>query len=164
MPAYEVTLKPVEELTIAAIREVVPAIEQMPQRCSQMFDTIERWLRDNNLPIGPALTIYYNEGFTREKIDTECAFIISGADSIPLGKQNGTVTIRQMEEIPLMASTIVTDDFYKKAGALLPAYDALAQWIEKNGYQISGPPRELFYGSPHTGDLTADVQFPVAKA
>ena len=164
MPAYEVTLKPVEELTIAAIREVVPAIEQMPQRCSQMFDTIERWLRDNSLPIGPALTIYYNEGFTRENIDTECAFIISGADSIPLGKQNGTVTIRQMEEIPLMASTIVTDDFYKKAGALLPAYDALAQWIEKNGYQISGPPRELFYGSPHTGDLTAEVQFPVAKA
>ena len=164
MPAYEVTLKPVEELTIAAIREVVPAIEQMPQRCSQMFDTIERWLRDNNLPIGPALTIYYNEGFTRENIDTECAFIISGADSIPLGKQNGTVTIRQTEEIPLMASTIVTVDFYKKAGALLPAYDALAQWIEKNGYQIAGPPRELFYGSPHTGDLTAEVQFPVAKA
>lgn len=62
MPAYEVTLKPVEELTIAAIREVVPSIEQMPQRCSEMFDTIEQWLRTKNLPIGPAMTIYYNDG------------------------------------------------------------------------------------------------------
>jgi DNA-binding transcriptional MerR regulator len=163
MPAYEVTLKPVEPLTIAAVREVVPTIEQMPQRCSQMFDTIEQWLRNNNLPIGPALTIYYNEGFTRENIDTECAFIIPGIEILP-SKQYGKVIMRQMEEVPLTASTIVTDDFYKKAGALLPAYDALANWIEVNGYRIAGPPRELFYGSPHTGDLTAEVQYPVVKA
>jgi len=69
MPAYEVTLKPVERHTIAAIREVVPVIRQMPERCSQMFDTIEKWLRDHRLPIGPSLTIYYNEGFTDENID-----------------------------------------------------------------------------------------------
>src|SRR6185503_18508308 len=30
MPAYEVVLKPVETLTVAAIRETVPVIEQMP--------------------------------------------------------------------------------------------------------------------------------------
>jgi DNA-binding transcriptional MerR regulator len=30
MPKYEVILKPVEKLTVAAIREVVPTIEQMP--------------------------------------------------------------------------------------------------------------------------------------
>jgi len=70
MPAYEVTLKPVEKLTVAAIREIVPHIEQMPQRCSKMFDVIERWIRANHLPLGPSMSIYYNEGFTRENIDT----------------------------------------------------------------------------------------------
>jgi DNA-binding transcriptional MerR regulator len=164
MPAYEVTLKPVEELTVAAIREVVPTIEQMPQRCSVMFDTIEGWLRTNNLPIGAAMTIYYNEGFVRENIDTECAFIIPDASPLKFAKPTGLISIRQMEAVSQVASTIVTDDFYKKAGALLPAYNSLAQWIENNGYRIVGPPRELFYGSVQNGDLTAEVQFPLEKA
>ena len=162
MPEYEVTLKPVEQQTIASIREVVPTIEQMPERCSWMFDTIERWIRSKGMPVGPALTMYYNEGFTRENIDTECAFLLPGGD-INMAAPVEPVTLRQMDAVPLMASTIVTDNFYKKAGALLPAYNALAQWIEENGYQIAGPPRELFYGSVQQGDLTAEVQFPVEK-
>lgn len=163
MPAYEVTLKPVDKLTIAAIREVVPAIEQMPQRCSEMFDTIARWMQANNLPFGPSLSIYYNEGFTREDIDTECAFIIPDPGAAKTARPEAPIEVRQIEAVPLVASTIATDGFYKKAGGLLPAYNALAQWIEENGYQIAGPPRELFYGSAERGDLTAEVQYPVEK-
>ena len=166
MPEYEVALKPVEELTVAAIREVVPAIEQMPQRCSEMFDTIAQWMGANGLPFGPSMTVYYNEGFARENIDTECSFIIpnGGADRAAFSaKPKAPIKVRQLEAIPLVASTIVTDDFYKKVDGLTPAYAALAQWTEENGYQIVGPPRELFYGSAQQGDLTAEVQFPVEK-
>ena len=164
MPAHEVTLKPVDKLTIVAIRAVVPTIEQMPQRCSEMFGTIERWLRANNLPFGPSLSIYYNEGFTQENIDTECAFLITDPGPVKAVKPESPIELRQIEAVPLMASTFATNDFYKKPGGLLPAYNALAQWIEENGYQIVGPPRELFYGSAQHGDLTAEVQFPVEKA
>jgi DNA-binding transcriptional MerR regulator len=164
MPAYEVTLKPIDKFTVAAIREVVPTIEQMPQRCSEMFDAIERWLRANNLSFGPSLSIYYDEGFVRENIDTECAFVITDPGSVNTGNVEAPIEVRQVEAVPLMASTIAVDDFYKKPGGLLPAYNALAQWVEENGYQIAGPPRELFYGSVEKGDLTAEVQFPVEKA
>ena len=161
MPAYEVTLKPVEKQVIAAIRENVMRIEQMPERCSEMFDTIAHWMNANRLPLGPSLTIYHNETFTREDIDTECGFIIP----VPTkAKTNGRIKVHDLEASPLTACTIVTDDFYKKVNGLTPAYNALAQWIEENGYKIVGPPRELFYGSAHTGDLTAEVQFPVEKA
>ena len=164
MPVYEVNLKPVERLTIAAIRETVPSIEQMPRRCSEMFDELERWVRAKSLPLGPSLSIYYNEGFTRENIDTECAFILPGVDPHKVTDPAPPMQIRELDPVPLMASTIVTDDFYKKPGGLSPAYNALAQWIEENGYQIVGPPRELFYGTVVHGDLTAEVQFPVEKA
>ena len=163
MPDYEVTLKPVDALTVVAIHETVPSLEQMPQRCSEMFDAIERWVRANNLPLGPSMSIYYNEGFVRENIDTECSFIISDASAARRVSPIAPIQVRQLEPVPLMASTITTDDFYKKQGGLLPAYNALAQWIEDNGYQIAGPPRELFYGSAEKGDLTAEVQFPVEK-
>jgi DNA-binding transcriptional MerR regulator len=163
MPEYEVALKPVEKLTIAAIREVVPTLEQMPQRCSEMFDAIERWLRENNLPFGPSMSIYYNEGFTRENIDTECSFILTNPGAVNSPGPTAPSEVRQLDSTPLVASTIATSDFYKKPGGLLPAYNALAQWIEENGYLIAGPPRELFYGTAEKGDLTAEVQFPVEK-
>jgi DNA-binding transcriptional MerR regulator len=164
MPAYEVTVKAVEKLTVAAIREVVPSVEQMPQRCSVMFDTIEGWLRANNLPACAAVTIYYNKGFARENIDTECAFIIPDIGPLDTEKSKGLIAIRRLDAVPQMASTVVTDDFYKKVDGLTPAYNSLAQWIENSGYRIVGPPRELFYGSVQNGDLTAEVQFPVEKA
>jgi DNA-binding transcriptional MerR regulator len=163
MPAYEITLKPVERLTIAAIRQTVPTIEDMPERCSQMFDMIERWMRANRLPLGPSMSIYYNEGFTRENIDTECSFIIPDPASASAATPAAPIEVKQLDPVPLMASTMATDGFYKKPGGLLPAYNALAQWIEANGYLISGPPRELFYGSAERGDLTAEVQYPVEK-
>lgn len=153
MPAYEETLKPVETLTVAAIHETVPALEQMP----------ERWMRAHDLPLGPAMSLYYNEGFTEESIDTECAFIIPNPEAAKTAHPESPIKIRQIEAVPLMASTIAVNDFYKKAGGLMPAYNALAQWIEENGYRIAGPPRELFYGSIERGGLTAEVQFPVEK-
>ena len=164
MPDYEVTLKPVDQLTVAAIRRTVPTLEEMPRRCSEMFDAIEKWVRASGLPLGPSMSIYYNEGFVRENIDTECAFVISNADSVKTMVPVEPIEVRQMEAVPLMASTIAMNDFYKKPGGLLPAYNALAQWIEGNGYRIAGPPRELFYGSATKGDLTAEVQLPVEKA
>ena len=163
MPEYEVTLKPVEQLTVAAIRETVPALEDMPERCSQIFDTIEGWLRANRLPLGPSMSIYYNEGITRENIDTECLFIILNTKSDRVPAPEAPIVVRQLDPVPLVASTLATDGFYKKPGGLLPAYQALGQWIENNGYQIAGPPRELFYGSAERGDLTAEVQYPVEK-
>ncbi|HEU0295830.1 MAG TPA: MerR family transcriptional regulator [Anaerolineales bacterium] len=164
MPAYEVTLKTIEKHTVAAIRENVPTIEQMPERCSEMFDTLARWMNENGLPFGPSITIYHNEAYTREDIDTECAFIIPNSAAAKRVRPDGRIEIRQMEALPLTASTIVTDDFYKKVDGLTPAYNAVAQWIEENGYKIVGSPRELFYGSAERGDLTAEVQFPVEKA
>lgn len=163
MPAYEVTVKPVDKLTVAAMREIVPTIDQMPERCSEMFDTIARWMTANGLPFGPSMTIYYGESFSRENIDTECSFIFPDPNVVIGVVPDKLIEVRQMEAVPWVASTIVTDDFFKKVDGLTPAYQAVAQWIEKNGYQIAGPPRELFYGSPQSGDLTAEVQFPVEK-
>jgi len=164
MPAYTVTLKPVKKLTVAAIRETVPTIEQMPQRCSDMFDAIEKWLRAKDLPLGPSMSIYYNEGFVRENIDTECLFIIPDSEISDIPAPYAPIEVRQLDPVPLVAFTIAVDDFYKKPGGLLPAYNALGEWIDENGYQIVGPPRELFYGSAEQGDLTAEVQFPVKKS
>ncbi len=163
MPAYEIIVKPVSAFTVAAIRAMVPTVEQMPQQCGQMFNLIASWLAAHGLPIGVPLTIYHNESYTRENIDTECAFTIPDRASDEAPAPPTPIVIRQIAAYPQMATTIVTDDFFQKAEGLTPAYNALAQWLELHGYRMVGAPRELYYGSPESGDFTAEIQFPVEK-
>jgi effector-binding domain-containing protein len=47
------------------------------------------------------------------------------------------------------------------------AYQALMNWIEANGYQITGPNREIYHQYERDGnpdDYVTEIQFPVAKA
>ncbi len=160
MPAYEVTLKPVEALTIAAIRKTVPALEQMSQHWAEMFNTIAGWMTANRLPFGPVITLYHNEGYTTELIDTECAFIIPNTAPDKIAAPMPPIVVREIEAFPQVATTIVAD--WKTEG-MQTAYYALGQWIENHGYRIVGAPRELYYGSPAQGEYTAEIQFPVEK-
>jgi DNA-binding transcriptional MerR regulator len=160
MPAYEVTLKSVDALTVAAIRETVPTIEQMAQRWGEMFNTIGGWMIANDLPFGFAMTIYHNEGYTRENVDTECAFVIRDTEIDKVAKPVSPIVVRSMEAIPHVATTIVAD---WRVEGLEPAYNALGRWIEDQGCCIIGAPREVYYGSPKQGDYTAEIQFPVEK-
>ncbi|NUM46391.1 MAG: MerR family transcriptional regulator [Anaerolineales bacterium] len=162
MSTYEITLKSVPATTIASIREIVPTLEQMPERCGAMFHTIAQWMAAQKLPFGPGLTLYHHQEAVLENIDTECAFLLPGVDAARLSP-SAPITVRELEALPQVISTLTGDDFYQKVDGLTPVYQALAQWIEANGYEMTGPPRELFYGSPQAGDLTAEVQIPVRR-
>jgi len=160
MPAYEVTLKSVDALAVAAIREVVPALAQVPQRWGEMFDAIGRWMVANGLPGGFAMTLYHNEGYTRENIDTECALVIRDRAVDEVAGAVSPIVVRQMEAVPHLATTVVAD---WRVEGLEPAYRTLGRWIEDRGYRIVGALREVYYGSPAQGDYTAEIQFPVEK-
>lgn len=164
MSEYEVILKPFEPQTVAAIREIIPTLMEMPRRTGEMFNRIGMWMQSNRLATGPAMTIYYNEGFVQENIDTECAMVLADPTQAARLSPDQPIAVRRLEGDFQVASTIDTSDFYRKPGGLTPAYQALARWIDGNGYQIVGPAREIYYGSPQTGDFTAEVQFPVEKA
>lgn len=163
MTAFEVTLKSGEALTVAAVREVIPTVEQVPGRCSALFNSIARWMAANKIPFGPPMTTYFNDSYTQTDIDLECAFIIPDPGMVTAAVPPAPIEVRQLEAVPQLAVTFVSDDFHGQLNGLTPAYNALGQWIEDNGYRIIGPPRELFHGSPEQNDLTAEIQFPVEK-
>lgn len=128
MSLDEVTLKAIDPLTVVSMRENVPSIEQMPDRCAAMFDATARWMTANRVPIGPSLSLYYGEA-AGGGIDTECAFVVGGQRTdVPAPAAADGVTVRQLEAIPLAATLVVTDGFYRKAGGLTPAYQALGRW------------------------------------
>lgn len=161
IPAFEIAVKSIDALTVAAIRETVPTVEQVPVHLDKMFNMIAEWMAVNGVPIGTPMTIYHNECYTTENIDTECAFIIPDTDGNKISRPTSPITIRQMEAIPQMATTVFTGDFRQELVSLRSAYSAIVQWIEDHGYRIVDAPRELYHGSPENGELTAEIQFPV---
>jgi effector-binding domain-containing protein len=47
---------------------------------------------------------------------------------------------------------------------IAPAYHTLTGWISEHGYEIAGPPREIYLNDPQTsppGELLTRVEFPI---
>lgn len=160
MPAYEVTLKSLETLTVAAIRTTVPEIAQMSLRMGEMFSTIANWMIANSLSFGLPMAIYHNESYTRENIDVECAIPICDTKLDEVVRPVSPIVVRQTEVFPYVATTIVADN---KRESFKLAYNTIGQWIEDHGYYIVGAPRELYYTLPEQEDFTAEIQFPIEK-
>ncbi len=163
MPTYEVTLKPVETVTIAGIRELIPTIEQIDAHGFKMFERALTWINENGLPIGSPLTRYFNEQYVDKDIDMECAYIIPDIDIADVPTPDEPIKIHQLDAVPHMATTLVTGNFDNYTDGLTPAYRAIAEWIAANGYRMSGPPRGLYHSTVDKGDFVAEIQFPVEK-
>lgn len=163
IPSYEISLKSVDILTIVSVRETIATVEQIPQRWNDLFTMIAEWAKANKLPISFPMALYHDEGYTNTQVDTECAFMLGNIDIEKIPKPDAPIGIRQLEAVSQVASVVVAG-FHQKTDGLKPAYIALGQWIADNGYHITSAPREIYYGSPATGDFTAEIQFPIMKA
>ncbi len=157
MPEYDITVKTVEAMKVASVREVVPTIEQMSARCGQMFDAIVQWLALQQMhPIGPALAIYHSTEYVETNIDVENAFVVD--NTMVNGEFNYgdfTIVVRDIPPIEHVASTIHKGDFDN----LIQAWQAVARWIEDSEYTLAGlPNRELYLSGPNEEPL-AEVQY-----
>lgn len=160
MPVHEVTLRSIDAFTIAAVRETIPTVAQIPERWGNLFTDIARWLSANNVSFGSALTIYHNEGHVTENIDTECAFILNGTLPDGLATPEKPIEIREMSAYAQVATTVVSD---WQVNGLSSAYHALWQWLDNHSYRPIDAPRELYFGSPESGENTVEIQLPVER-
>ena len=91
-------------------------------------------------------------------MDVEASFPI--ATAIP---GSDRIKVYELPGLEQAACTIYKGP-YENIGE---AYSALMSWIEGNGYQITGPDRELYLTSPadtqDPGEYVTEIQFPVKK-
>jgi len=156
MPAYEVLLKQVDALLVASCREIVLLDESL----GQLYGKIVAYLEQQRVQPGqPALLLLHSRSEQHEDglyIDAEAAIPLPTA--LPGNEQ---ITIRTLPG-GLLASTIHTgDDLF-----LGQAYVALYRWMEDNGYQPTGSPRQvrLHHGKHmEPNQYVTEVQLPIKK-
>ena len=156
MSQYDVILKRIEPVSVAAIREVIPAYPHV----GQLFERLCCAMMRGGAKLGaPGIALYYDTEYKESDVDVEAAMPFSGAYA-----GDESVTVRELPPIGCAACTVHHGPYAR----LIEAYGALTQWIEQNGYRIDGPGREVYVrcmesGAHDDSECVTELQVPVAK-
>lgn len=159
MPEQEVVLKSIEGFHCLTIREIIADPQSIGSVIEQSYGAI---MPRGISPAGQPLTIYHDAEFKPQNLDVEFVFPVptSVTDPIPLGDDRQLMP-KALPGIENAATTIHKGNY----DTIDQSYGFVAHWIEANGYQIDGPPREVYLTAP--GDpagILTEIQYPVRKA
>ncbi len=157
MPGYQVTIKEVAPQRIASIRDIMPSYGDVGRLYGEIFKYLGKKFIVK--PAGPVMFICHDSEYKESDVDIEAA--------VPIGKDIKGSDRVKVYELPGLeqAACIVYKGPYENIGE---AYNALMAWIESNGYQITGPDRELYFTDPSKvkdpAENVTEIQFPVKKS
>jgi len=159
MPEYEVIVKKVEPMDVLSIRGVIP---NYPDQ-GALWDELDAYLERHKIHVRPhGVTVYHRE---EPEIDVEVCIPVQDPAAAAGAPLEGRVQFGELAGIETAASTIHSGPL-KEIG---DGYRALMGWIERQGYRVAGPLREVYLRGPEAHSQTdpqvmVEIQAPVAKA
>lgn len=159
MPEYDVALKRVPSMLVAARRITIPRNDEVPIYLDAAFDAVSEHIALHGVRrTGPCLAIWHQPVAVRTNEEVDAAVPIH--HSIPDTDQ---ITI-----YPLPAVRVVSvvhhhqgefDDFTLGHAAIL-------DWMEASGYHPTGRYREIYINHDHStlDDAVTEIQYPVDAA
>jgi effector-binding domain-containing protein len=156
MNAYDIVVKKVEPLKVAALRDIVADYGAQ----AQLWQELEAFLgRSGVQPSGACLTIYYDTEYKEKDVDLEVCEPVGAA--LPSDPRIQVRTLPLVESMATVLHKGSYDNFSE-------TYQALVTWIAANGYQIAGPNRELYLhnidNTKNPDEFLTEIQFPVIPA
>ena len=154
----EVAVKKTEPMTVAFIFRKAH-FSQIPQA----FGVLYPWLQQKGYtPSGPPLGVYYSDmqQVPPEEMEWELWAPISD-EVAPFGADEQGLGVKTVEAIDVACT--MHKGPYDQVG---PVYGELFSWIVANGYEVAGPPQEVYLNDPgptHAADLLTEIRFPVKK-
>ena len=139
--SLEVEIKEIPTQHIISItrRHTVNGLsEQIQQDCGALFTLAQE---AGVSTLGAPFGIYHNAINEQEDGPIETC--------VPVNREmagKGNIEAKQLEG-GKAACVVITGDQCRYP-ELLGAYDAAADWIQKNGFETAGPPREIWYTGP----------------
>ena len=157
MSKYDVVIKKLEAIKVASVRGVVPTPPDQGSLWEELMCTLEA---QKARIIGPSMAIYHDPEFKERDWDIEVTMPVGGEIA-----PEGRIRVYNLPAVATMACVVHNGPF----ATIGEAYDALAKWIDANGYQIVGPGRELNLRLPEPSynqndpNTVNEIQFPVQK-
>ena len=156
MPNYDVVLKTVPAMLVAACRVTIPTNDQAPAYLSPAYAKVYDYLRQHNVrDNGLCLTVWHSPADVYENEDAEAI--------VPVDRQlPGTDQVKVYELPSTQVASVVHQGNFDE---FTQGHAALLEWIDANGYKITGPYREIYirHDKANLSDSTTEIQFPVEK-
>ena len=156
MPNYDVVVKTVPAMWVAACRVTMPTNDQVPEYLKPAYAKVYDYLRqegvrDNDL----CLTIWHSPADVYFNEDAEA--VVPVERSLP-----GTDDVNVYQLPPTQVASVVHHGSFEE---FTQGHAALLEWIDANGYKIVGPYREIYikHDKSNLADTITEIQFPVEK-
>ena len=155
LPEYEVILKTQQPMLVAACRVRVPTNNMVPAVLGEAYDATYGHIKaEGARALDPCLALWHTPADTYEDEDTEAVVpidrAIAGSDRVQVYELDGGTFASAVHRGKF-------EDFTK-------LHPAVLRWIDANGYEITGPSREVYIRIDRAGsDSVVEVQYPVAK-
>jgi len=163
-PPYEVTTKSADEITVASVRQLVPKPQDMGYYCKEMYRALYEGIEELGIKARyPELTFYHNDEYPEIDLDVEASVRVDSQHA-DTNTDHPSISIRKAPPEKKVASLIYKGPFPKVDTAVL----VLLNWIGINGWNISGPIRELHLSGPaHMGgklqkEAVLELQIPIS--
>ena len=152
----QVVLKPVAAQWVAATLGVIPNYADSAPILERLFAQAFGYAQANNVEIiGSPICIYHDNTIRESSIPVEA--IIPIANEIAGNEQ---VWIYQLPKVKNVASIVHKGSF----ATIVPAYETLTKWMEKNNYEINGSLREIYIVNDQGGENSVtEIQYPVEQ-
>jgi DNA-binding transcriptional MerR regulator len=156
MPDYEVALKNVPPMLVAARRIRIPTNDMVPALLGEAYDEAYAHVRAHGgKDLEPCIALWHTTADTYADEDAEAI--------VPIDRPLPETDRVKVYELPggTFASAVHHGDF----AGFTQLHPALLRWIDANGYRITGPSREVYHRhDPRTpNDTVTEVQYPVVK-
>jgi effector-binding domain-containing protein len=157
MPEYDIVVKTVPALLVAARRVTIPKNDEVPHYLGPAYREVYDYLRQQGLKDdGECMTLWHSPADVYENEDAEAIVIIDR----PLA---GTDQVKVYRLPPTQVAAVVHHGNFED---FTQGHAALLEWIDTNGYRIVGPYREIYikHQKDNLSDTITEIQFPVEKA
>jgi effector-binding domain-containing protein len=157
MPNYDVLVKTVPAMLVAACRVTIPTNDQVPAYLGPAYRQVYDYLRKQGVKDnGLCLTVWHSPADVYENEDAEAV--------VPIDRPLPGTDQVNVYELPStqVAAVVHHGDFED----FTEGHAALLEWIDANGYRIIGPYREVYikHEKENLADTITEIQFPVEKA
>ena len=155
--SYNVILKELPEVIVASMRTIIPNYNVLFNIVPPMGREMERLGCICAVP-EYCFNIYHDGEYREENIDVEVCEAVT-----EMKEDSEMITFKTIEKVEMAACALHKgpyEDFPK-------AYGAILAWMEENGFEIAGYPRESYIDGIWNKDTPeewlTEIQFPVKK-
>ncbi len=159
MSEYDVALKTVPSMLVAARRVTIPRNDDVPVYLGAAFtEASDHVKRQGAKETGPCLAVWHQPAAVLANEEAEAA--------VPIDRPVPSTDRVTVYALPPVRVASVVHHHQSECADFTHGHAALLSWIDANGYRIVGPYREVYinWDRSNMTDAATEIQYPIDTA